>query len=75
MTKEDEKIPNYSSLANKIRKMHQVFAEDCACGAWLFGCGVWSVVGFFERSRDSGYVGRNAGICSHWDYPNPPEDA
>ena len=27
VTKEDEKIPNYSSLANKIRKMHQVLLK------------------------------------------------
>ena len=26
---------------------------DCAVGGWLFGCGVWSVGGFFERSWDS----------------------
>ena len=29
----------------------------CAVGGWLFGCGVWSVEGFFERSWDSGCVG------------------
>ena len=39
--------------------------EDCAIGNWLFGCGVWLVGGFFERSWGSRGVGRNANIPSH----------
>ena len=33
----------------------------------------FSFLGFFERSRDSECVERNADLCSHWDHPNPPE--
>ena len=40
----------------------------------MVGCGVWSVGKFFIKTcLDSGCVGSNAGLRSHWDHPNPSE--
>ena len=45
VTEEDEKITNYSPLANQNDSSG--VNEDYAIGGWLFGCGVWSVEGLF----------------------------
>ena len=70
---EDEKITKYSLLAKEIRKMHWVSMKIMPL---VVGClGVvsgWFEGFFFLRSWDSRCGGRNAGIQSHWDHPNPP---
>ena len=65
MSKENEKVTNYSTLVKEIRKMHGVLTKimplvdgySGVVSGWLF---------FFLRSWDSGCVGRNAGLFSHW---------
>ena len=50
MTKEDEKITNYSPVAREIRKLHWVLTKIVLLVVVCLGVFVWLVQGFCERS-------------------------
>ena len=62
VSKEDEKINNYSLLVKEITKLHRVSAKvvplvvGCSIGGWLFGCCVMPVGAVFKRVGHSGSV-------------------
>ena len=53
MTKEDEKITNYSPVAREIRKIHLVLTKIMLLVVVCLGLFVWLVRGFCERSWNS----------------------